>query len=205
VHDFTALRRRMIEEQLQARGLDNPRVLDAVMAVPREHFVPEELVEFAYEDTPLPIAAGQTISQPYIVALMASALDLHPDDRVLEVGTGSGYAAAVLSRLARRVYTIERHEALADAARRVLERLGLDNVEVRHGDGTRGWPEQAPFQAIVVAAGSPADIPAPLREQLAIGGRLVIPAGGEDVQKLWRLIRTSHDDFQQPFRTSCRS
>ena len=140
--DFAALRRRMIEEQLQTRGLDDQRVLDALMAVPREQFVPDELVEFAYEDTPLPIAAGQTISQPYIVALMASSLRLEATDRVLEVGTGSGYAAAVLSRLARHVYTIERHEELAEAAGDVLARLGFDNADVLHGDGTQGWPEQ---------------------------------------------------------------
>jgi protein-L-isoaspartate(D-aspartate) O-methyltransferase len=195
--DFTTLRRNMIEKQLEARGVRDRRVLDAVMAVPREQFVPDELVEFAYEDTPLPIASGQTISQPYIVALMAAALQLDPDDRVLEVGAGSGYAAAVLSRLAARVYTIERHEVLADSARAVLQRLDFTNVEVIHGDGTEGLPGQAPFDAIVVAAASPADIPLPLLEQLAVGGRMVIPAGSEDVQKLWRVTRTSAEDYQR--------
>ncbi len=195
--DFTAARRRMIEEQLEARGLGDRRVLDAVMAVPREQFVSEQLVEFAYEDTPLPIASGQTISQPYIVALMAGALKLGERDRVLEVGTGSGYAAAVLSRLVRHVYTIERHDLLAGTAREVLARLDFSNVEVRHGDGTQGWPEEAPFDAIVVSAGSPADVPPPLLEQLAVGGRMVIPAGEEAVQKLWRITRTSDDDYQR--------
>ncbi len=195
--DFATLRRRMIEDQLQARGIDDRRVLDAVMAVPREQFVPDELVEFAYEDTPLPIAAGQTISQPYIVALMAAALNLSEGDRVLEVGTGSGYAAAVLSQLAGHVYTIERHAMLADAARAVLQRLDFPNVEVRHGDGTEGWPEHAPFEAIVVAAASPADVPPPLLEQLAVGGRLVIPAGSENVQKLWRITRTGDDHYER--------
>jgi len=195
--DYATLRRDMVAEQIEARGVTDQRVLEAMRSVPREQFLPQGLVEFAYEDTPLPIASGQTISQPYIVALMAAALHLEAGDRVLEVGAGSGYAAAVLARLAERVYTIERHRDLADAARATLRRVGVDNVEVLHGDGTQGWPEEAPFDAIVVAAGSPADVPEPLLEQLAVGGRMVIPAGSESVQKLWRIVRISEDDYQR--------
>jgi len=195
--DYVTLRRNMVSEQIEARGVTDQRVLDAMRSVPREQFMPQGLVEFAYEDTPLPIASGQTISQPYIVALMADALRLAPGDRVLEVGAGSGYAAAVLARLADYVYTIERHRDLADAARATLRRLGIDNVEVLHGDGTLGWPEAAPFDAIVVAAGSPADVPEPLLEQLAIGGRMVIPAGSESAQKLWRIVRTGEDEYER--------
>jgi protein-L-isoaspartate(D-aspartate) O-methyltransferase len=169
-------RQKMVERHLAARGVDDPAVLAAMRAVPREAFVTAELAEFAYEDTPLPIDAGQTISQPYIVALMTAALELRPRDRVLEVGTGSGYAAAVLSRVAAEVYTIERHGELARTAEQRLRALGYANVQVRHGDGTLGWAEQAPFDAIVVAAGGP-DVPAALLEQLAPGGRLVIPIG----------------------------
>jgi protein-L-isoaspartate(D-aspartate) O-methyltransferase len=149
-------------------------VLQAMRAVPREAFVPEELAEFAYMDGPLPIGEGQTISQPFIVGLMAELAGPGPEDKVLEVVTGSGYAAAVMSRMAARVYTIERHPELAETALRRLERLGYDNVEVRCGDGTLGWPEAAPFDAIVVAAGGP-EVPRALCEQLQVGGRLVIP------------------------------
>ncbi len=195
--DFEQLRRSMIEDQLSRRGLNEPKVLDAVMAIPRELFVPEGLVDSAYEDTPLPIAAGQTISQPYMVALMASALDLHPDDRVLEVGTGSGYSAAVLSRLAGRVYTVERHAELVESARATLAELGIGNVEVLHGDGSHGWPEHAPFDAIAVAAGSPEDIPQALLDQLAVGGRMVVPAGSEHLQKLWRILRAGPAEYQR--------
>jgi protein-L-isoaspartate(D-aspartate) O-methyltransferase len=134
-------RRRMVEAQIAARGVRNTRVLEAMRRVPREAFVPEELAEFAYEDGPLPIGAGQTISQPYVVALMAELADPGPRDKVLDVGTGSGFAAAILSRMAARVYTIERDPELAEAARRRLERLGYNNIEVRCGDGTLGWPE----------------------------------------------------------------
>ena len=176
MQDFRARRNDMIRTQIAGRGVRDPRVLAALVAVPRERFVADELAEFAYEDAPLPIEEGQTISQPYIVALMVAALELRGDERVLEIGTGSGYAAAVLAHLAREVYTVERHEALAEIARRRLAELGCANVHVRHGDGTLGWPEHAPYDAIVVAAGGP-DVPATLREQLAIGGRLVMPVG----------------------------
>ena len=183
---FAARRREMVERHLAARGIRDPRVLAAMSEVPREAFVPESLAEFAYEDAPLPIEEGQTISQPYIVAAMAEALELSPADRVLEVGAGSGYAAAVLSRLAAEVWAVERHAGLAELARRRLERLGYDNVHVIHGDGTRGLPERAPFDAIVVAAGGP-EVPPALLEQLADGGRLVIPVG--PTPRLQMLVR----------------
>jgi protein-L-isoaspartate(D-aspartate) O-methyltransferase len=195
--DFNQLRQRMIDYQLLARGLHDQTVLDAINAVPREEFVPTELVEFAYSDTPLPIAASQTISQPYIVALMTAALELKPTDRVLEVGAGSGYAAAILGEIATQVYTIERHKILADSARNKLEELGYDNIRVLYGDGSLGWPEHAPFDAIVVAAGGP-EVPEPLKQQLAIGGRLVIPVGTSlRTQTLFRVRRISEHAYQQ--------
>lgn len=194
---FENLRKQMIEYQLAARGLQDEAVLKAVSAVPREEFVPTELVEFAYSDSPLPIAARQTISQPYIVALMTAALELQPEDRVLEVGTGSGYAAAVLAEIAKEVYTVERHKILADTARRRLGQLGYENTHVLHGDGTLGWPEYAPFDAIVVAAGGP-EVPDTLKQQLAIGGRLVIPVGSSlRTQKLLRVLRISEHEFAE--------
>lgn len=177
-------RERMVEEQLVARGIDDPAVLRAMRNVPRHELVPEALRHLAYADRPLPIGLEQTISQPYIVALMtqlsgigklrASGKAGRP--RVLEVGTGSGYQAAVLAELGAEVYTIEIHRALAERARRDLRRLGYERVHIRHGDGYRGWPEHAPFQAIIVTA-APPQIPEPLEEQLAIGARLVIPVG----------------------------
>lgn len=192
---FEQLRAQMVKYQLAARGLEDQHVLDAINAVPREQFIPTELVEFAYEDSPLPIAASQTISQPYIVALMTAALDLKSSDRVLEVGTGSGYAAAVLAEIAKEVYTIERHKILADTARNKLVELQYHNIEVLHGDGTLGWPEKAPFDAIIVAAGGP-KVPETLKQQLAIGGRLVIPVGSSlRTQKLLRVQRISKDEY----------
>ena len=194
---FEDLRKQMIDYQLAARGLRDQTVLNAVNAVPREEFVATELVEFAYSDSPLPIAASQTISQPYIVALMTAALELRPQDRALEVGTGSGYAAAVLAEIAQEVYTIERHKILADTARRKLSELGYSNIRVLHGDGTLGWPEHAPFDAIVVAAGGPV-VPENLKQQLAIGGRLVIPVGSTlRTQKLLRVRRISEHEYQE--------
>jgi protein-L-isoaspartate(D-aspartate) O-methyltransferase len=186
----------MIERQLVARGIRSERVLHAMAEVPRQEFVPHALVEFAYEDTPLPIDEEQTISQPYIVALMLEALELTENDRVLDVGTGSGYAAAVASRIASEVYGIERHASLARAAAERCSNLGYTNVQIRQGDGTRGWPEYAPFDAIMVAAGGP-DVPESLKEQLAIGGRLVIPVGESPrVQNLYRFRRTGADTWQ---------
>jgi len=194
--DFAELRRRMVERQIAARGVRSPRVLQAMGTVEREGFVPSYLGEFAYEDTPLPIEEEQTISQPYIVAYMVDALRLRGDERVLEIGTGSGYAAAVLAELAGEVFTIERHERLARTATERLRRLGYDRVQVRCGDGTLGWPEQAPFDAIVVAAGGPT-VPESLREQLAVGGRLVIPVGETvGMQKLLRITRESRDRYR---------
>jgi protein-L-isoaspartate(D-aspartate) O-methyltransferase len=174
--DYADRRERMVSQQIASRAIVDPAVLAAMRAVPREQFVLEPYRQYAYDDTPLPIPANQTISQPYIVAYMIAALALGPEDRVLEIGTGSGYAAAVLSRIAREVYTVERHYKLADYARSRLERLGYANVQVRHGDGTRGWPEHAPYDGVIVAAGGPA-VPESLRGQLAIGGRLVMPVG----------------------------
>ena len=190
-------RRRMVRRQIAGRGIGDLRVLAAMEKVPREAFLPDAMREFAYEDTPLPIEEGQTISQPYIVARMAEAAHVGPTDRVLEIGAGSGYAAAVLSELAQRVFTIERHPALADLARARLKQLGYHNVEVRTGDGTRGWPEQAPFGAIIATAGGPR-IPDSLRGQLAVGGRLVMPVGPtRSAQMLVRLTRTGHETWHQ--------
>jgi protein-L-isoaspartate(D-aspartate) O-methyltransferase len=187
-------RRRMVK-QFAARGLRDEAVLAAMRSVPREAFIAAELAEFAYEDAPLPIEAGQTISQPYIVAAMTAALELAAGDCVLEVGTGTGYAAAVLSRIADEVYTIERHEELARAAERRLREFGYLNVHVHHGDGTLGWPEHAPYDAIVVAAGGP-EVPRPLLEQLAVGGRLVIPIGPTPrAQELVRVRRKGPNTY----------
>lgn len=193
---FKKLRQQMIDEQLKARGLHDQTVLNALNAVPREAFTPADLIGSAYRDSPLPIEENQTISQPYIVALMTAALELKPDHRVLEVGTGSGYAAAVLGEICENVYTIERHKTLADTAQLKLIETGYTNVQVRHGDGTLGWPEKAPFDAIIVAAGGP-EVPQTLKEQLAIGGRMVIPVGKSlNLQKLVRVRRISKDEYK---------
>lgn len=194
--DLGDQRERMVEWQLARRGIRDPAVMRAMRAVPRDRFVPESLLEFAYEDTPLPIDAEQTISQPYIVALMADMLELEPGDKVLEIGTGSGYAAAVLAEIAGEVFTIERRETLCASARARLQELGYTNVHVRCGDGTKGWPEEAPFDAIAVTAGGPV-VPQSLRTQLAIGGRLVIPVGDSGVQRLKRIWRTGEDDYEE--------
>src|SRR3954466_3740574 len=194
--DLSQARERMVEIQLARRGVRDPRVLQAMREVPREAFVEPGFEEFAYEDGALPIAENQTISQPYIVALMIEAAELRPGDRVLEVGAGSGYAAAVLSRIAEKVYAIERHSSLGEAARQRFERLGYGNIELCVGDGTRGWPNAAPFDAILVSAGGP-EVPQALKEQLAIGGRLLIPVGDAQEQKLLRLTRTSESDYEE--------
>ena len=196
MNKFKKLRAQMIDDQLIARGIRDKMALDALGSVPREAFIPADLIEFAYRDSPLPIEENQTISQPYIVALMTAALELESDDRVLEIGTGSGYAAAVLGEICENVYTIERHKALAYTAQAKLNELGYSNIQVKHGDGTLGWSDKAPFDAIIVAAGAP-DVPQTLKEQLAIGGRLVIPVGNYlKSQKLVRIRRVSHDDYQ---------
>ncbi len=166
----------MLRRHIAGRGIRDARVIEAMGAVPREAFVPQEHRARAYGDRPLPIGMGQTISQPYVVAWMAEALALEPGDRVLEVGTGSGYAAAVLGRLCAAVHTVERHRSLADAAAARLRALGCANVHVRHGNGGEGWAEHAPYDAVVVAAGG-LRVPEPLREQLRVGGRLVMPVG----------------------------
>ena len=186
--DTAELRRRMVDRQIAARGVEDLRVLDAMREVPREAFVPGVAPHEAYEDHPLGIGEGQTISQPYVVALMAEAAQVGPDDRVLEVGAGSGYGAAVLGRLAREVVTIERHRPLAERAARALGSIGADNVTVVHADGRDGWPERSPYDAIVVTAAG-RDVPPALLEQLADGGRLVMPVGEPDAQELIRLRR----------------
>jgi protein-L-isoaspartate(D-aspartate) O-methyltransferase len=186
--DAEELRRAMVDRQIARRGVADQRVLHAMGAVRRERFVPAGDLEQAYSDHALPIACDQTISQPYVVALMAEAVEIGPDDRVLEIGTGSGYGAAVLARLAAQVWTIERHEDLADHARAALEGEGVRNVHVLLADGTRGWPEAAPYDAIVVTARSDR-VPDALLEQLGDGGRLVMPVGDEDAQALVRLRR----------------
>lgn len=194
----------MVERQLVARGIRSARVLKAMNTVPREEFLPSELEEFAYEDSPLPISEQQTISQPYIVALMVEALQLEGNECVLDVGTGSGYAAAVLAEIARKVVSVERHQALADSAREVLQRLDYQNVSVIHGDGTQGLPAGAPFDAIVVAAAT-AQIPDALKNQLAVNGRLVIPVG--DIrrhQALLRITRVSETEFKEEHLTDVR-
>lgn len=197
MHELAVLRDTMIEEQLKWRGIRDPAVLAAMREIPREEFVPPELATIAYADRPLPIGEEQTISQPYIVAYMTEALELTAGDRVLEIGTGSGYAAAVLSRIAGQVYTIERLAELARTARDRLERLGYRNIVVHLGDGTLGWPDHAPYEAIVVTAGAP-DIPRPLLEQLAEGGRLVIPVGPHpSFQTLVRIRRLGTDEYRR--------
>jgi protein-L-isoaspartate(D-aspartate) O-methyltransferase len=195
--DFTDAREEMVDVQLAERGISDALVLAAFRSVPRERFVPPQLAQLAYRDAPLPIGEGQTISQPYIVALTLQALRLDGRERVLDVGTGSGYSAAILSRIAKEVFTVERHEALAATARERLAKLGLRNVHVLHGDGTLGWPEHAPFDAIAVAAGSP-EVPRALLEQLTIGGRLVIPVGpDQSTQMLVRVTKEARDVYRQ--------
>ena len=187
----------MVEAQIARRGVLDPHVLNAMREVPRERFVDDAMLEFAYEDSPLPIAEGQTISQPYIIAVMIEAAEIRPGDRVLEIGCGSGYAAAVISRIADDVFTIDRHVALVDVAQARFDALGYDNIETRAGDGTLGWPDAAPFDAILVAADGP-EVPQSLREQLEIGGRLVIPVGDPDYgQRLVKMTRRSASEFDE--------
>ncbi|MHB8067717.1 MAG: protein-L-isoaspartate(D-aspartate) O-methyltransferase [Desulfobaccales bacterium] len=200
--EFAAVRNRMVDTQIKIRGVDDPRVLAAMRRVPRHRFVPPPLWDQAYNDYPLPIGEDQTISQPYIVALMTEALELQAGDRVLEIGTGSGYQAAVLAELAAEVYSIDRLASLAAKARQVLEELGYTNFQVRVGDGTQGWPEQAPFDAILVTAGAPR-VPRPLIEQLALGGRLVAPVGDRFSQTLTR-VRLTQDGVKFDYLGGCR-
>ena len=194
--DYPKQRRYMVEHHIVARGVRSPLVIAAMDTVPREEFLPSHLREYAYEDTPLPIGEAQTISQPYIVAFMAEALGLSGGEKVLEIGAGSGYAAAILSRIAGEVFTVERIGELAAKASEKLADLGYDNVHVLHADGTLGWPEHAPYDAIIVAAGGP-EVPRSLKQQLKIGGRMVIPVGTDPrAQELVRVTRVDEDDFK---------
>ncbi len=178
--------RKALVESIKRRGIKDERVLQALLKVPRHLFVPEDLVHNAYVDAPLPIGMGQTISQPYIVALMTEALEIDENSRVLEIGTGSGYQAAILAEIAKEVYTVERIPQLLERAQKILKSLGYNNIHFKLGDGTEGWEEFAPYDAIIVTAGAP-DIPEPLVKQLKEGGRLVIPVGDELTQRLLRI------------------
>jgi len=195
--DFAELRERMVRRQIEARGISEATILDAFREVPREAFISPDYARDAYDDHPLPIEAGQTISQPYIVALMIEAAEIDRDDRVLEVGAGSGYAAAIISRIAREVVGVERQHDLVEVARERLQRLGYDNIRIVEGDGTRGCPEEAPFDAILAAA-SGSHVPPPLVAQLAPGGRLVMPVGDPGwVQKLVKVTKQEDGILQQ--------
>jgi protein-L-isoaspartate(D-aspartate) O-methyltransferase len=199
---LTIFRQRMVETQLRARGISDERVLDAMLRVPRHEFAPERYRDQAYEDHPLPIGEGQTISQPYIVARMLEALSLKPTDRVLEVGTGSGYLTALLSELAAQVFSVERHGALADAATELLARMGYSKVRVIVGDGSQGHAEGAPYDAIIVSAAA-AEVPRALLQQLAEGGRMMIPVGPADSQQL-QLIRKVNGQPRTSLHELCR-
>lgn len=193
--DFAQTRETMVEREIAARGIRDAHVLKAMRTVPREEFVPERLRRLAYDDGPLPIGEGQTISQPYVVALMIEAAALRPGERALEIGTGSGYAAALMGQIASEVFTVERHAVLADRARSCLERLGYTNIRVETGDGTLGLPDEAPFDVIMASAGGP-DVPEAWKEQLAAGGRIVMPVGGRHgYQDLVKLVRGSDGGF----------
>lgn len=186
--EYATARNRMVESQLISRGIKDPRVLDAMRKVPRHRFVEEALFSQAYNDHPLPIGEKQTISQPYMVALMTEALELQGQERVLEIGTGSGYQTAILAELAEKIYSIERIRTLSVKAQRILDDLGYFNVVLKVGDGTLGLKEEGPFDAIIVTAGSP-DVPQPLVDQLAMGGRLVVPVGDRYTQSLMKITR----------------
>jgi len=199
---LSSLRQRMVDSQLRARGISDQRVLDAMTRVPRHEFVPERYRDQAYEDHPLPIGEDQTISQPYIVVVMLQALKLSSTDNVLEIGTGSGYVTALLAQLTAQVTSMERHPVLADAARDVLDNMGYKNVRVVAGDGTRGFPEAAPYDAILVSAAA-AELPSTLVSQLAEGGRMIIPIGGAEAQQL-QYIEKLNGQPQITLRELCR-
>lgn len=187
-NEYATQRRQMVEQQLRRRGIQDPRVTEAMSKVPRHLFVPAEMQPMAYADSALPIGHGQTISQPYVVALMTEAAQIQPGDKVLEIGTGSGYGAAVAGQIADEVYTIERHGDLVTEARARFHALGYDNIHVLHRNGSEGWPAEAPYDAIIVTAAAP-DLPQPLIDQLADGGRLVVPVGTRAFQTLIRAVR----------------
>jgi len=201
--DLAIARRNMVDRQVRARGVSDPRVLEAMRQVPRHLFVDEAFQGQAYSDYPLPIGERQTISQPFMVGLMSEALQLQGTETVLEIGTGSGYQAAILAKLAARVFTVERFPALARRARRVLDAIGCGSVNIKVTDGTYGWEEQSPFDAIIVTAGAP-EVPDAYLRQLAIGGRLVIPVGSMGVQVLKRITRTGEETFKEEELIDCR-
>lgn len=200
--NFTVARRTMVNRQIRQRGVKDPTVLEAMRRVERHRFVPTSHEHLAHEDSALPLALGQSISQPYMVAAMTEALEPTPESRVLEIGTGSGYQAAVLAEIVARVYTVERLPQLSNGAQSLLASLGYANVEFRVGDGSKGWPEEAPFDGILVTAAA-ADVPPPLLDQLADGACLVIPVGGPPDQDLYQ-IRREGTSFQRHFITRCR-
>jgi protein-L-isoaspartate(D-aspartate) O-methyltransferase len=202
---FQKQRTKMVDTQIRARGITDQRVIKAMEKIPRHLFIDGGLIDQAYNDSPLPIDRQQTISQPYIVALMSAAMELSGKEKVLEIGTGSGYQTAILAELADRVFSIERIAVLATRARRILDSLNDYNVAIRVGDGTYGWREESPFAAIMVTAGSPR-VPRILIEQLAVGGRLVIPVGGRHSQSMMKITRLSEDpdDLKQEDLGGCR-
>ena len=201
--DYTISRRRMVEEQLIDRGIRDPRVLDAMLTVPRHKFVEEALADKSYQDAPLPIGEKQTISQPYMVATMSEALMLDGSETVLEVGTGSGYQAAVLALLADRVFSLERIPSLARRARKVLDSNGFSKVNIRLADGTVGWQDMAPFEGIIVTAGAP-KVPQDYLNQLSVGGRLIIPVGDRESQVLMRITRVGETEYKEEKMLGCR-
>jgi protein-L-isoaspartate(D-aspartate) O-methyltransferase len=201
--NFATARRRMVERHIQGRGITDPLVVEAMCQVPRHLFVEEALQGQAYSDYPLPIGERQTISQPFTVALMTQSLQLRGGEKVLEIGTGSGYQAAVLARIASRVYTVERFPVLARRARRILDAIGAGTVNIRLSDGTGGWEDEAPFDAIIITAGAPS-IPLQYREQLAVGGRLVIPVGTLGTQVLKRVVRVGEKEYVEEDLLDCR-
>lgn len=201
--DFSIARRRMVEQQVKSRGIIDQKVIDVMLEIPRHLFVESGLQDQAYSDFPLPIGHKQTISQPFIVGFMTEALRLKGGERVLEIGTGSGYQAAVLSKIARHVYTVERVADLARAARKSLDSSGAYNVHIRVNDGTCGWEDQSPFDAIITTAGAPF-VPDTLKQQLEIGGRLIIPVGTLGQQVLYRITRIGKDSFDEEQLLDCR-
>jgi protein-L-isoaspartate(D-aspartate) O-methyltransferase len=201
--DFAALRNQMVEKHILSRGIKDSATIKSLLAVPREEFVPLALRRHAYDDSPLPIGEGQTISQPYIVALMTSSIQLSPYDTILEIGTGSGYQAAILSRIVKKVYTIERIPELGEHASNLFKELGFSNIEVKIGDGTLGWKEKGPFDAIIVTAGAP-QVPQYLKDQVKVGGRIVIPVGDTLSQRLLLLHKVSEQEWREQVLESVR-